>query len=63
MGLPEEYDWGFTSEALAGFRKDMTVSVGFEIGPRHVEAIALVTNLDVSEVSQHVDMHLERGTE
>lgn len=33
MGLPEDYDWGITPEALGTLKKGMSVSVGVSLGP------------------------------
>ena len=65
MGTPEQYDWGLSPEIVAGVRAGFSVSVGleFEITPERVEAIALLSGLPVAEISQHIDTHLERGTE
>lgn len=35
MGLPEDYDWGLTPEAMRDVRQEMTVSVGFTLNEPH----------------------------
>jgi hypothetical protein len=52
-------DWVLAGDSLV--HDGFSISVGFEIDFRHVEAIALLTGMDVGEVSQYLDTHIERG--
>jgi len=50
----------FPGQLLRGWK---SVSVGFEIGPENVEAIAILTATPIDYLSQHIDKHIERGME
>jgi hypothetical protein len=44
MGLPSDYDWGLTPEAIEGLKADMSVSVSVTLDRATMEAIKEVTD-------------------